>query len=188
MRIAAKLKEAGFAFFQPIKTDKGGGLREGVVRTTEEPKSRRYSRIEAANIPDKFKKELANPELHRRLGIPEDIPDKRLLVWFGMREEGMESPEAVADRVRQGMANTQKQLPRLAGALGPDKRIVVIAAGNASMVDAAIYDLTGSHPQERGGEAPNCEGFKVDFKIGAEEPGVETWGEEIERVGRRARR
>jgi len=180
MRVAEKLKEAGFKFFIPVHTDKAGNVQDADVQTTNNPKSKKYDKIGAANIPDEFKKLLADPALHAELGIGDDIPDKRILTWFMIQREGMETPAQVVERVKKGMVDTQKQLPKLNKVLTPDQRVVVIAAGNASMVDPLVTEASGVHPKDRGGETHNCEGFKVDFKVG-EDPEIGLWGENIEK-------
>lgn len=180
MRIAERLKSAGFLFFQPIRTDKAGKLEREQPGTTDNPRSRSYKRIEAANIPDSFKKRLSDPELHKKFGIPEDIPDKRVATWFMMNEEGMENPEQVTARIFQGIESSQKQVSKVAEAMGPGKRIVTIAAGNGSMIDSMVTHVTGIRPLNRGGETDNCEGFKVDFNL-TEQPEVKVWGKKIER-------
>lgn len=183
MRIANRLKEEGFVFFEPIKTDKAGEPLHKGVKTTAEANSRKYKKFEAANIPDEFKKKLADPELHKKLGIPDAIKDKRVATWFLSEMEGMETPAEVAKRVYDGMEKAKKLVPMLDKQLGQDKRIVVLAAGNASMVDSVITKATGKNPLDRGGEIANCEGFKVDFEAG-KDPKVGVWGREIEEFAR----
>lgn len=181
MMIAEKLREAGFAFFEPIKLNKKTLRPERAgIETTDKPKSRAYKRLRQANIPEKFAKQLADPELHKKMNIPEDIEDKRVVAWFLSNFDGAEKAAEVADRVYEGMAKTQKQLPMLARQLSPEQRIVVLAAGNASMIDSVVTRATGVHPVDRGGETPNGEGFRVDFNLG-EDPKVAVWGEKIEK-------
>ena len=180
MRIAQKLKSAGFKFFNLIHSDKDGHYQDKNISTHNDPESKSYNKIAAANIPDSFKIRLADSTLHSELGIPDDIPDKRMLAWFMLREEGMETPEQVTERVKSGMADTQKQLPKLNSILTPDQRIVVVAAGNATMVDSLVTSSSGVHPKDRGGEINNCEGFKVDFNL-KQEPQINLWGENIEK-------
>lgn len=184
MRIAEKLKEAGFCFFTPIRLDSRENFQatDSEVQTTEEPRPRSLKRsLGAANIPDAFKKQLADPLLHQELDIPEDIPDKRIATWM-LREwpDEVEKPEAVAGRVERGILETQKRLPQLAKQLGPERRIVTIGAVNASVVDATIVPRTGMPVVDRGGEVANAEGFKVDFSL-SKEPRFSVWGEEIEK-------
>lgn len=181
MRIAEKLKEAGFKFFSPVHSDKAGNFLDTNITTVDDPNSRSYSKIGAANIPDEFKKLLADPKLHAELGIGDDIPDKRVMTWFMIQREGMETPAEVVERAKQGMAETQKRVSKLNNILTAEQRIVVVAAGNASMVDPLVTEASGVHPKDRGGETSNCEGFKVDFKIN-NEPAIGVWGENIEKV------
>ncbi len=183
VRIAEKLKAAGFNFFVPVPSDKSGNLQAENIPTTPEPKSRSYNKIAAANIPDQFKKLLADPVLHAELGLGNDIPDKRVMTWFMIQRDGMETPQQVLERVRQGMNDTQKKLPQLNKVLSPDQRIVVVAAGNASMVDSVVTEASKVHPKDRGGEISNCEGFKVDFNLGAD-PKINLWGENIEQYSK----
>lgn len=183
MRIAEKLKQAGFEFFTPIKVDAKNNFRpkEGGVETMEESKARSMKRaIGAAVIPDAFKKRLADKALHKELGIVDDIPDKRVVAWMlGDWPDEVESPKHVFERVERGVADAQKRLPILVRQLGPDKRIVAISAANATAIDAAIVARTGMPVTERGGETANAEGFKVDFSLTAE-PKFAVWGEKIE--------
>lgn len=180
MRIAEKLKEAGFKFFEPIKTDKGGNVVEPGVKTKEDPNSRSYKKIGAANFTKEIKMKLSDPALHAELGIPDSIPDKRIATWFAAEwGEGAEKPAEVVDRVKQGMQETQKKLPMVAGQLSPEQRIVVIAAVNASVVEPIVTDYSGVPPVDRGGEVENAEGFKVDFEVD-KDPKVVVWGKDIE--------
>ena len=181
MRLGERLREAGFIFFRPVKLESGTRQpAETGVNISPEPASRPYSRIESARIPDDVKKQLSKPEVHEKLGIPDAIADKRVAAWFlGDWPDEVEKPGEVAARVRTGMENAQKNLPMLAGQLGPDKRIVSISAANASAIEATINEFTGSSVVDRKGEVENCEGFKVDFKLNSQ-PGFAVWGEKIE--------
>lgn len=191
MRIAEKLKTAGFKFFEPVKVGKGdiNDVRQGGMTTAEQPKSRKLKKIEAAALSDDFKKKLANPALHEQLGLPEEVGDKRVAAWYGLAELGQipedaESPAQVSARVKAGMEQTQRFIPMLAGQLGPDKRLVTIAGANATAVDTTITDATGIKAVKRGGEIENCEGFKVDFRKD-EEPTIAVWGGKIEEVAKK---
>ena len=182
MHIATKLKSAGFSFFEPEKLDALNMMKpkDAGVQTVAEPKSKKYRRIDAANIPDEFKKQLSDPALHERLGIPDGIADKRMAAWYlGDWPDEVEKPEEVAARVQKGTESTQKLLPMLAGQLGLEKRIVVISAANASAIDATITTRTGSSVIDRMGEVENGEGFKINFDLDTE-PLFEAWGEKIE--------
>lgn len=183
MRIAEKLKAAGFNFFVPILSDKSGNLQAENVPTTSDPKSRSYHKIAATNIPDQFKKLLTDPVLHAELGLGDNIPDKRVATWFMIQRDGMETPVQVLERVRQGMNDTQKKLPQLNKILSPDQRIVVVAVGNASMVDSIVTEASKVHPKDRGGETHNCEGFKVDFNLDTD-PKINLWGKNIEQYSK----
>ena len=107
------------------------------------------------------------------------VGDKRILAWFAKDWEGTEKPKEVADRVYASMQQTKKLLRRLSKQMTPEQRIVVLASGNATMIDAVLTEATGKPPIERDGGVENLEGFKVDFDLG-EEPKVGVWGEKIE--------
>ncbi|MBI5222595.1 MAG: histidine phosphatase family protein [Candidatus Magasanikbacteria bacterium] len=180
MRIAEKLKEAGFAFFKPIK-NLGRGEREGELETTSEPKAKTYHRVRAADIPEEFKKKLADPELHKKLGIPDNVPDKRVLAWFlSDWPDEVEKPAQVTQRVREGMRQTSIRLPALAKCLGEGRRIVTLVAGNATVIDVMVDSELKLKALDNEGGTENCEGVKIDFVLGKEKPKILPWGEKIE--------
>lgn len=185
LRIAEKLKEAGFQFFEPVEVNPRREFQSvnKSISTTDQPKVRTLHKgAGAADIPDYFRKNLEDPEFHQALGIPDSIEDKRLITWFlADLPDDVEKPQEVVDRVEGAMSKTQKQLPQLQHLLGTDKRIVAIVGANASVVDAMIVDRTKVPVTARGGETPNAEGFKLDFHSEKDAPLFSVWGETIEK-------
>src|SRR3990167_1622946 len=166
--IGQKLAEAGFKFFTLIRTDKAGKPLETEINTSGDiVASRRFPKIRMPKISEADSAVQRDSSQRKKYNIPNGVEDARMAIWYAMGERGKlsgdsETPQAVAERMEDGIEQTKKKLPMLNKLLKPGQRIVAIINANAPQIDALITKKTGKSMLERG-EVKNAKGFRIDF-------------------------